>query len=167
MDLYVLRHGIAGERDSQKYPDDRERPLTRKGIERLRLQARGMNSLGIAPDLILTSPLVRALQTAEVVRDGLTHKGRLDISECLVPWAEPGEILDELRKAHESEGRIMVVGHEPHLSSLISLVASGTLDCAIRLKKGALCKLRIPTLGPGRCGRIEWSLTPKQISKLG
>ena len=167
MDLYILRHGQAGERDSMKYPDDRERPLTSKGIERLARQVRGINALGICPDMILTSPLVRAVQTSEVVLEGLADEVRLEYSNSLMPWAEPGELLDELREEHATEHTIMVVGHEPHLSSLISLVSSGTLDCAIRLKKGALCKLRIPTLGPGRCGRIEWSLTPKQMSKLG
>ncbi len=167
MDLYVLRHGQAEERDGLKYPDDRERPLTLRGIERLARQVRGMNSLGICPELIVTSPLVRAVQTAEVVREGLTLEMRLEYSNYLEPWAEPREILEELRKAHAAEHSVMVVGHEPHLSSLISLVSSGTLNCAIRLKKGALCKLRIPTVDPGRCGRIEWSLTPKQISKLG
>jgi len=167
MDLYVLRHGQAGERDSQKYPDDRERPLTRRGIERLTRQVRGMKSLDICPDLIVTSPLVRAAQTAEVVQDGLSNKVQLEFSSGLVPWAEPREILGELGEAHATRDCVMVVGHEPHLSSLISLVSSGTLDCAIRLKKGALCKLRIPSLVPGRCGRIEWSLTPKQMTKLG
>ena len=167
MDLYVLRHGRAEEPDGLKYPDDRERPLTLKGIERLAQQVKGMNSLGICPKLIVTSPLVRAVQTAEVFRKGLSGKGEIEFSNCLVPWAEPREILEELREAHAAEHSVMVVGHEPHLSSLISLVSSGTLNCAIRLKKGALCKLRIPTVGPGRCGRIEWSLTPKQISKLG
>ena len=167
MDLYILRHGRAEERNSLKYPDDRERPLTRKGIERLTQQVSGINSLGIDPDLIVTSPLVRAVQTAEVIREGLALETRLEYSDSLAPWAEPGAILDELRKAHATERSIMAVGHEPHLSSLISLVSSGTLNCAIRLRKGALCKLHIPTLGPGRCGRIEWSLTPKQMSNLG
>ncbi len=167
MDLYVLRHGVAEERNILKYPDDRERPLTRKGIVRLTQQVRGMNALGIRPDLILTSPLRRAVQTADIVHDGLSRKAQREFSESLAPWAEPREILDELSEAHASKRAVMVVGHEPHLSNLVSLVSSGTLDCAIRLKKGALCKLRIPTLGPGRCGRIEWSLTPKQITKLG
>ena len=167
MDLYVLRHGVAEERDSRKYPDDRERPLTGKGIARLTRQVRGMNSLRIRPDLILTSPLRRAVQTAEVIQEGLSNRRQVEFSESLVPWAEPREILDELSEGRAAERTVIVVGHEPHLSSLISLVSSGTLDCAIRLKKGALCKLRITTLGPGRCGRIEWSLTPKQLSKLG
>ena len=167
MDLYVFRHGQAGERDSQKYPDDRERPLTGKGVVRLSQQVRGMNSLGIRPDLILTSPLRRAVQTAEVVREGLSNEVHMEFSESLVPWAEPREILDELSEAHVTERSVMVVGHEPHLSGLVSLVSSGTLGCAIRLKKGALCKLRIPVLDPDCRGRIEWSLTPKQMSKLG
>lgn len=167
MDLYVLRHGRAEERDSQKYPDDRERPLTRKGIRRLERQVKGIESLGICPDLYVTSPLLRAVQTAEVVHQGLAGTGPLERSDSLVPWADPVAILEELRDIHWQAASIMVVGHEPHLSSLISLISSGTLDCEIRLRKGSLCKLRIPTLRPGRCGRIEWSLTPKQMLNLG
>ena len=167
MDLYVLRHGIAEDRDSQKYPDDTERPLTRKGFERLILQTKGMNSIALSLDLIMTSPLLRAVQTAEVVHEELADSGPLVVSDSLVPWAEPQEFLTELRDARARVGSVMIVGHEPHLSGLVSLISSGTLDCAIRLKKGALCMLRISSLGSGRCGRIEWSLTPKQMLKLG
>ena len=138
---------LAEERDSRKYPDDRERPLTGKGIKRLTRQVRGMNSMRIRPDVILTSPLRRAVQTAEVVLEGLSNRPEMEFSDSLVPWADPQEILDELRLSHAAERSVMVVGHEPHVSSLISLVSSGTLDCAIRMKKGALCKLRIPSPG--------------------
>ncbi len=166
MDLYVLRHGVAEERDSIRYPDDRERPLTSNGLKRLARQVKGMSTLKICPDVIVTSPLVRAVQTAEVVRNGLAEVRQLEVSDSLVPWADPQEILVELRDTHAT-GSVMVVGHEPHLSSLISLASSGTLNCSIRLKKGALCKLRIPGPDPGRCGRIEWSLTPKQMMRMG
>ena len=167
MDLYVLRHGLAGEQDSRKYPDDRERPLTRKGFKRLKRQTRGMKSIDLNPDLIVTSPLRRAVQTAEVVHQELYDKCPLIVSDNLAPWSDPRDTLDELRAEHASAGRVMIVGHEPHLSSLVSLVATGSMDAGIRLKKGALCKLRIPIPGPGRCGRIEWSLTPRQMIKLG
>ena len=71
MNLYILRHGIAADRSS-KYPDDNLRPLTRKGIDRMRREAKGMSAIGIAPDLIISSTLVRAVQTAEIVQQGLS-----------------------------------------------------------------------------------------------
>ncbi len=167
MDLYVLRHGLAEDRDFLKYPNDNERPLTPKGVRRLARQIEGMNSLRLRPEITLTSPLVRAVQTSEIVLAGLDASCRQEVSDALTPWAAPRDILDELASTHSSLGRVMVIGHEPHLSSLVSLVATGSLNAAIRLRKGALCKLRIPILGPGRCGRIEWSLTPSQMIKLG
>ena len=166
MDLYVLRHGRAEDRNYQKYPDDGERPLTLKGIARLALQVKGMNSIKLSPELTLTSPLTRAMQTAETVVKGLATNCRLEVSDALTPWAYPQDILDELARTHSSLASVMVVGHEPHLSSLVSLVSSGSPDAAIRLRKGGLCKLRIPIPGTGRCGRIEWSLTPRQMTRL-
>ena len=71
MNLYILRHGIAADRSSE-YPDDNLRPLTRKGIDRMRREAKGMSAIGIAPDLIISSTLVRAVQTAEIVQQGLS-----------------------------------------------------------------------------------------------
>ncbi len=167
MDLYVLRHGVAEDRDSLKYPDDGERPLTARGVRRLAREARGMNSIKLRPDLTLTSPLVRAVQTAETILEGLDASCPLQASGALVPWADPEDILVELETNHATLTSVMIVGHEPHLSSLISLVASGSLNTAIRLRKGALCRLKIPTLSTGQCGEIEWSLTPGQMMKLG
>lgn len=167
MDLYVLRHGVAGERDARAYPDDGQRPLTPKGIKRMTLQVKGLNSIGIRPDLTLTSPLIRAIQTAEIVVKDMAGCGKLDVSDSLVPWAEPSEILEELGTLPPTIGSVMIVGHEPHLSRVVSLVATGSLDAGIRLRKGSLCKLRIPAPIPGRCGRIEWSLTPKQMIRMG
>ena len=166
MDLYVLRHGLAEDRNYRKYPDDRERPLTRKGMARLARQVKGMNSLKIAPEMTVSSPLIRAMQTAEIVLDGLAANCRLEVSDALAPSAYPQDVIDELGRTHSTLASVMVVGHEPHLSSLVSLVASGSPDAAIRLRKGGLCKLRIPVLGTGRCGRIEWVLTPMQMIRL-
>ena len=166
MDLYVLRHGLAEDRNYQKYPDDRERPLTRKGMARLARQVKGMNSLKITPEVVVSSPLTRAMQTAEIVLDGLAATCRLEVSDALAPSAYPQDIIDELARTRSSLASVMVVGHEPHLSSLVSLVSSGSPDAAIRLRKGGLCKLRIPILGTGRSGRIEWSITPRQMTRL-
>ena len=167
MDLYVLRHGIAEDRDYHKFPDDRDRPLTHKGIRRLERQVKGMNAVNLTPGLAITSPLVRAVQTAEIVLEGLERTCPLVVSEALAPSADPHDILEVIAESHVSLASVMVVGHEPHLSSLVSLVSSGSFEAAIRMRKGSLCKLRVPDFNLQPCGQIEWLLTPRQMIRLG
>ena len=167
MDLYVLRHGIAEDRDYRKFPDDRDRPLTHRGIRRLEWQVKGMNAVNLTPDLAITSPLVRAVQTAEIVLEGLVRSCPLVVSEALAPSADPHDILEGVAESHSSLASVMVVGHEPHLSRLVSLVSSGTFEAAVRMRKGSLCKLRVPGYSFQPRGQIEWLLTPRQMIKLG
>jgi phosphohistidine phosphatase len=166
MDLYVLRHGLAAARGSVEYPYDADRPLTPKGTRRMVRQARGLNALGLSLDVILTSPLVRALETAEIVHRELDSPGRLVESEALAPMGHPAKLIDQLAMDYPSAGNVMIVGHEPYLSGLISLIVSGDPEPMIRLKKGALCKLRLFAPRHGRCGWIEWSMTPRHMVKL-
>lgn len=162
MNLYILRHGIAADRGVE-YPDDDLRPLTDKGIRRMRREAEGMNAIGIAPDVIISSPLVRAVQTAEIVRDGLDAPPQMAISEALVPEAHPSQIIQELVKSHSSLSSVMVVGHEPHMSSLVSYIMTGQVSWLIKLKKGALCNMEISALGRGQ---LLWALAPRQLRAL-
>ena len=167
MDIYVLRHGVASARGALAYPNDDERPLTAKGIRRMRRQTRGLNAIGLSLDVIITSPLVRAVQTAEIVHRRLDNPGELVTSAALAPSGDPRALIDEMATRYSSADSVMLVGHEPYLSALISLLVTGSTRPVIRLKKGALCKLRTASLGYSRCGWIEWSLTPRQMVKLG
>ena len=164
MNLYILRHGIAAERGAE-YPDDGLRPLTLKGIRRMRREAKGMSAIGVAPDLIVSSALVRAIQTAEIVRQGLSEPPQTLTSNTLAPEAHPSQIIRELADDHSSLSGVMVVGHEPHLSSLVSYILTGRVSWLISLKKGALCSidLRLPS---GR-GQLRWALAPRQLRALG
>ena len=162
MNLYILRHGIASDRGVE-YPDDSLRPLTGKGIKRMRLEAEGMNAIGVAPDVIISSPLVRAIQTAEIVRDGLDAPPQMAISETLVPEAHPSQTLRELASKYSSIRSLMVVGHEPHLSSLVSYIMTGQVSWLITLKKGALCNMDISASGRGQ---LLWALAPRQLRTL-
>lgn len=162
MDLYVLRHGIAAERDVRRYPDDDLRPLTGKGIARMRREAAGMRALGLTPDAIVSSPLLRAMQTAEIARDALG--AALSVSEALVPGAHPALLLAELAGAYGDGDAALVVGHEPHLSRLVSFALTGSADQIVRLKKGGLCHLRLDGDGGGQ---LLWALTPGQARALG
>ena len=167
MDVYVLRHGVADERDYRKYPDDNLRPLISKGVDKLVRQAKGLKAVGFCVDLVISSPLVRAVQTAEVVMAGLGMAGDLVYSEALAPEAHPYLFLEELASKYSTVDRVMVVGHEPHLSRFVSMVVTGDPNALIRLKKGALCKLRIPRPDGVRSGWLEWLMTPDQMIKLG
>ena len=166
MDLYVLRHGVASTRDLPAWPNDDERPLTAKGIRRMKRQVRGMNSIGLSFDVILTSPLVRAVQTARIVHRRLDDPGELVTSGALAPSGDARALIDEIAADYSSANSVMLVGHEPYLSALVSLLVTGDTRPVVRLKKGALCKLRVPSLAYGRCGWIEWSLTPRQMVNL-
>ncbi len=159
MNLYILRHGIAEDRDDGKYPDDRQRPLTDKGADRIRREVEGMNAIGIAPDVIITSPLVRAVQTAEIVRQGLNAPPRLTISDALVPGAHPS-LMQNLTAVYPSETNLMAIGHEPQLSSIVSYILTEQTTGFIKLKKGALCNLDLSAQGDER---LLWVVTPRQL----
>ena len=167
MNLYVLRHGLARERNGREYANDDERPLTAKGMRRMRRQVKGMNAIGLSMDVIVTSPLVRAAQTAEIVHRGLRKPSRLVTSDALRPSGHPATLLEELAAEYSSEDDVMVVGHEPYLNGLIAVVVTGQHVPVIRVKKGSLCKLGVPRPGYGRCGWIEWHLTARQQIKMG
>jgi phosphohistidine phosphatase len=130
-------------------------------------QVKGLNSIGLSLDVIVTSPLVRAVQTAEIVHRRLDNPGRLATSPALAPAGNPMALVEELSRDYSSADNVMLVGHEPYLSALISLFVTGDPEPAVRLKKGALCKLRVATPSYGRSGWIEWLLTPRQMVKLG
>ena len=165
MDLYVLRHGVAEERGAE-YVDDGERPLTSRGMKRMARQVRGLRSLGVSIDVVVTSPLARAVQTADIVHEELRMTGRLVTSNALAPGGSPSQLISYLVTGYSSTGDVMIVGHEPSLSSLISVLTTGDPEPVVRLRKGALCKLRLPAPRYGRCGWIEWSMTPKQMVNL-
>ena len=167
MNLYVLRHGLAADRDSRQYSRDEERPLTPKGTRKIARQVKGMRSIGLSLDAVVTSPLLRAVQTAKIVHKRLPVSSELVTYESLSPLGGAHMLMEELATGYPSDGSVMTVGHEPYLSDLISVLVSGVPGQLVRLKKGALCKLRLPSPRYGRCGWIEWSLTPRQLVKLG
>ena len=123
-----------------------------------------MDAMGIAPDLIISSTLVRAIQTAEIVRDGLSEPPPLIKSRSLVPQAHPSQILQEIAASHSSLGSVMVVGHEPHMSSLVSYILTGRVSWLIDMKKGALCSI---DLSPSGRGRLLWAMAPRHLRTLG
>ena len=163
MDLYILRHGIAVEPGTPGYEKDADRPLTPEGERKLRQIADAMEALELSFDLILSSPYLRARQTAEIVAETLKARKRLELSDCLRPGGSSKKLIDLLTRLQPSPDAVLLVGHEPYLSGLISLLVAGDTTSAVVMKKGGLCKLSTESLKHGRCAALEWLLTPKQM----
>jgi phosphohistidine phosphatase len=166
MDLYLLRHAIAVERGAPGYEVDSTRPLTPQGTQRMWQIAEGMKALGLSFELILTSPYARAKQTADVVADALKLKDIMEFSANLVPGGDLQALIEELNKRGSKLSSVILVGHEPSLSELISLLVTGNAGSAIRMKKGGLCLLTVGTLHYGQCATLEWLLTPAQMTRI-
>jgi phosphohistidine phosphatase len=166
VNLYLLRHGIAVDPGSPGYENDSERPLIPKGERRLREAAAAMKKLELSFDLILSSPFTRAKQTAEIVAEELKLKKRLEFSDELAPGGSFKALIQKLNGWEPALENVLLVGHEPSLSRLVSLLMSGDADAEIEMKKGGLCKLEAAELQHGQCARLAWLLTPAQMELI-
>ncbi len=165
-ELYLLRHAIAVERRKEGHEDDAQRPLTPEGERKMQRIAEAMRKLDLAFDLILSSPLVRARQTADIVAEEFKLTECRKFSSHLAPEGDPRDLIRELKRLYRSSRRVILVGHEPYLSSLMATLLAGRTDIDINLKKGGLCLLSIGSLQHGRCAVLEWLLTPRQMAKI-
>jgi phosphohistidine phosphatase len=166
MIISLLRHGIAAARGSPGYENDSERPLTAKGQRRTQRIGEGMLALGLSYDLILSSPYVRAKQTADAVAQVLKTPEGVQLSDALAPEGDPRQLLAALRNYDPERQDILLVGHEPYLSRLISTLLTGNQNLSVVMKKGGLCRLDVETLRFGRCARLVSLLTPRQLRRL-
>jgi len=163
MELYLIRHGIAADR-GKDWPDDSKRPLTPDGVARLRKAARGLNALGIGFDQIVTSPLVRTRQTADVFAEDLKDHPPIATSDALAPAGSSASVIQEITR-HARKARVALVGHEPNLGELAAqLIGART---PLEFKKGGLCRIDFDMLPPKGGGMLRWFLTPKMLRKLG
>ena len=163
MTLYVLRHGIAVARSLHGSANDAERPLTEKGMKKMRRIARAMKREGIAVDAILSSPFRRARETAAIVAEECARKVSPVLSPHLKVGGKPAALLADINGLFARRQRILLVGHEPYLSRMISMLVSGKEGVPMTLKKGGLCKLSVESLRYGRCATLEWLMGPAQI----
>ncbi|QDV36679.1 phosphohistidine phosphatase SixA [Tautonia plasticadhaerens] len=159
--LYVLRHGIAHPHATPEFEED-ERPLTLKGRRRMREIARGLRRLKVRPDRILTSPLPRARETAEIVAKRLGLADRVELAEAL-RVDRPAESIRAWLDDQEGD-EVMIVGHNPTFSALISVLPIGPgAPTVTELKKGGLACFSVG--GPGAY-RLEWLAPPRLIRRL-
>jgi len=165
MELYIVRHGIAVDREDPKCPADPERFLTNEGIEKTRQVAKGVVEIAAVPDLILSSPYMRAVQTAEIFAAALEYpKQEIRKSDLLLPGAEPLQLFRELAKDKELS-TVFVFGHAPHLDDLLA-TAIGTKHHVSSLKKAGAALVELKRLVPPS-GELIWLATPKLLRKAG
>jgi phosphohistidine phosphatase len=165
MDVYLLRHAIAERRDAARWPDDSIRPLAPEGVERFRRAARGLRRIAPTVDVVLASPYLRAWQTAELLRD---EAGWPAPTRCpaLEASAAVSEVVDVLR---DQGGRssVALVGHEPNLSWLASLLLAGHEHAVpLELKKGAAVLLTLSSARTPGSALLRWSASPKILRSL-
>jgi phosphohistidine phosphatase len=154
MDLYILRHGVAMQRGEWE-GDDALRPLTVSGMKDMAREARFFAKLGLALDAILTSPLTRAFQTAEIVADHLNLRDKLIAEPALGPDFGPRR-LSKLLRSYPEAGALMLVGHEPSLSQTIGYLVGGR----VILRKGGLAYVQLAEDSFNR-STLAWLLQPK------
>jgi phosphohistidine phosphatase len=142
--------------------------LTRDGREKMRAISRAMKKMDLGLDLILSSPYLRAAQTAAIAATILRAEKLLKYSEHLGSSGDARALIKELAGLPASQKRVVLVGHEPYLSRLISLLLTGSATgLEVTLKKGGLCKMSVSRLKYGRCATLEWLLTAKQLIVMG
>jgi phosphohistidine phosphatase len=162
MILYIVRHGIAIDRADPKSPAEPERPLTAEGMKKTRAAALGLVEMGVKPDVLITSPYVRAAQTAEIFAEALGYSlEKIRSSDALKPSGNPADFLKEATHLRAKE--VMCFGHAPHLDQLIGLL-SGSRGVFTEIRKaGVACFERGATDGRWT---LLWLLTPKMLRRI-
>jgi phosphohistidine phosphatase len=165
MQLFIVRHGIAIDREDPKCPADPDRFLTEEGIEKTQQVAKGVAEVGAVPDLMVSSPYLRASQTAEIFATELEYsKQKIRKSDLLLPGAEPLQLFRELAKDKDMSV-VFVFGHAPHLDDLLA-TAVGTKHHISALKKAGVALVELRRLVPPS-GVLVWLATPKLLRKAG
>ncbi|MGA2089899.1 MAG: phosphoglycerate mutase family protein [Endomicrobiales bacterium] len=162
--LYFLRHANAVLRGTPGYPND-DRPLTDEGIEKFIQSAKGIKRLVDCFDVIITSPLKRAHETAAILAREMGLEERIVVTDHLRPGSNLRLLLACLEK-FKSKQQILLVGHEPDMSALISRFV-GSNHPVVTMKKGAFCRVDVDAFPPRDPGQIVWLLQPKLLRKLG
>ena len=159
MQLYILRHGIA--ENAKPGGSDADRALTVEGKKKLRETLRVVQRSGVAPELMMSSPYVRAMETAAIEMEVLGYKEALLQTDVLIPSSDPKPVWEEIR-AHKNAASLMLVGHEPLLSTLAAYLL-GAPSLYVDMKKGAMIRIDVDGFGPQPRGVLKWMLVPKLV----
>jgi phosphohistidine phosphatase len=164
-ELYVMRHGLAVTGGSVRFSDDAQRPLVPEGKEKMREIAGGLKRMGFEVDWIVTSPLVRAVETAGIIAESLASSVPVDVCDAMRPGGSPEALLAFLAKRPNCR-RVLVVGHEPDLSDLAARLIGAGGHANLAFKKGGCCMISFDEFPPKSPGQLVWWLTPRLLRKL-
>ena len=164
MRLYIVRHGIAIDPTDPKSPADPKRALTSEGVKKTGQAMRGLRALGVEPEAMLTSPYVRAVQTAELAAEALGFAAdKIKRTDALLPGTPPADLFRELAKLRADS--VMCFGHAPHLDLAIAH-GLGLRSPITELKKAGAACLELETLSPAR-GTLVWVFTSRALRLMG
>jgi len=157
MEIYLLRHGIAEDRSATGR--DADRRLTDDGRAKLRRVLERAHQAGVRPSLILSSPLRRALETAEIAAHELGYESKIVRIPALIPDASPQQVWDAIRE-HRDESALLLAGHEPLFSATVAYLLGCTREM-VHFRKGAVVRIDVESISPTPAGVLEWMLTAK------
>jgi phosphohistidine phosphatase len=166
VDLLVVRHGAAEDKDAfaRTGEDDDLRPLTTAGQREMREVARAIRELVPEIDALATSPLVRAMQTAAILGDAYARK------PVPVEWLRPEAAYEDFAQwasSHRDKKMVVIVGHEPHLSGLVSWLTAGAKRSFLELKKAGACLVEVEKSPGAGSSTLLWSMRPKHLRAMG
>ncbi len=165
MQVYIVRHGIAIDREDAKCPPDPERYLTEEGVEKTKGVAMGLAALGVTPGLFVASPYMRAVQTAEIFAEALDYASqKIRRSELLLPGAEPTLLFRELAREKQASS-IFLFGHAPQLDDVIA-AALGAKRHLTALKTARVALIELKRISPPM-GVLVWLASPKILRRAG
>jgi phosphohistidine phosphatase len=165
MRLYIVRHAIAAPHGTPGVQDD-DRSLTEEGIKKMRQAAVGLRNLEYIPELIFTSPLIRARQTAEILLDVLGKGIELKIMPSLAPSGPRRDLYQSIASSQKRLNSLMLVGHQPSLGQIASELICGSPECSIELKKGGVCSIELTHGGNSPQGTLISLLTPSILRTI-
>ncbi|HYI95309.1 MAG TPA: phosphohistidine phosphatase SixA [Bryobacteraceae bacterium] len=158
MEVYLLRHGIA--QDDSPTGRDSDRPLTEEGRRKLRDVLKVLSSAGIKPETIVSSPYLRARQTAEIAQELLGYKDELVFTDALTPDSDPEAVWQELRTSHSGVKSIILASHEPLMSRCTGFFLRSP-ELLVDFKKGAVVRIDFDHFSLQPRGVLKWMLTAK------
>jgi phosphohistidine phosphatase len=161
--IYLVRHGVAAEQGPE-FPNDDDRPLTDDGVARMRAQAAGLRELRVRLDRVLTSPLVRAAQTAEILASGLGCAAPPVAVDALRPGGRYDTLLAALGRLG-GDRSVALVGHMPSIGEIAARLIGAPEPLAF--KKGAVCCIQTDGLPPAGTGQLVWFVPPRALRALG
>lgn len=166
MKIYLVRHGIASETIGGNIRRDAERPLTDEGRLETEAVARGLKNIGVKPDCLLASPLLRARQTAEIIAEVFGIKDKLSVANELSPGVSPEalyKVINELRRVEE----VFLVGHHPDVSVIAQALLWSGPDLDIPFEKAGVARIDVWDLPPTTPGTLKWMMPPALTTRLG